>query len=73
MTEYALYLDDSGHPKDQPYVVVAGFIASESQWLSFEPAWKAALAKYGLGDAFHMTDFSAKNKKRSGPEEEADS
>jgi hypothetical protein len=27
MTEHSLYLDDSGHPKDQPYVVVAGFVA----------------------------------------------
>jgi hypothetical protein len=62
MTEYSLYLDDSGHPKDQPYVVVAGFVASESQWLSFAPVWKAALAKYGLGDAFHMTDFSSNRK-----------
>ena len=58
MTEYSLYLDDSGHPKDQPYVVVAGFVATESQWLRFGPLWKAALAKYGLGEAFHMTDFS---------------
>lgn len=65
MTEFSLFLDDSGHPKDQPYVVVAGFIANESQWLIFEPEWRATLAKYGLGEAFHMTDFSAKNKKRS--------
>ena len=60
MTEYSLYLDDSGHPKNQPYVVVAGFIASESQWLSFETAWLATLAKYGLGAVFHMTDFFGK-------------
>jgi hypothetical protein len=65
MTEYSLYLDDSGHPKDQPYVVVAGFVASKSQWLDFEPAWKAALARYGLGEVFHMTDFSSRNRKLS--------
>jgi hypothetical protein len=65
MADFALYLDDSGHPKDKPFVAVAGFIASESQWLEFDPKWKAALKKYGLGDAFHMTDFSAKGGKLS--------
>ena len=59
MTEYSLYLDDSGHPDNQPYVVVAGYVASEAQWLAFEPEWKSTLAKYQLGDVFHMTDFMA--------------
>ena len=43
MTEYAIYLDGSGHPSDQPRVVAAGFLASEEQWLRFEPKWLAAL------------------------------
>lgn len=57
MTEFSLYLDDSGHPDNQPYLVVAGYVADESQWLAFEPQWRAALARFQLGDVFHMTDF----------------
>jgi hypothetical protein len=57
MTDFALYLDDGGHPDDQPFVVVAGYVATESQWIAFEQGWRNALAKFNLGDAFHMTDF----------------
>ena len=62
MPDYAIYLDDSGHPSDKPYVVVAGFLASEDQWIAFEDEWKAALGKYRLGEAFHMTDFEASKR-----------
>lgn len=62
MPDYAIYLDDSGHPSDKPYVVVAGFLASEDQWIAFETRWKAALGKYRLGEAFHMTDFEASKR-----------
>jgi hypothetical protein len=54
MTEFAAYLDDSGHPDDQPYVIVAGFLASESQWLSFEGKWNEKLAKHGIDGPLHM-------------------
>jgi hypothetical protein len=57
MAEYALYLDDGGHPDDQPTVVVAGYVASEKQWLDFEPQWLRTLDRFGLGAIFHMTDF----------------
>jgi hypothetical protein len=57
MTEFAFYLDDGGHPNDQPFLVVAGYVASDSQWLAFEAHWKAALDRFKLGNAFHMTDF----------------
>jgi hypothetical protein len=57
MTGYSLYLDAAGHPSDQPHVVVAGFIATESAWLNFEPEWAEALRRNGLGPVFHMTDF----------------
>jgi hypothetical protein len=66
MTEYAIYLDDSGHPSDKPRVIVAGFLASEEQWLNFDPRWKEALKKYNLGDAFHMTDFESSKRKDRG-------
>ncbi|MGA1987049.1 MAG: hypothetical protein ABSG72_12330 [Candidatus Sulfotelmatobacter sp.] len=59
MTDYALYLDASGHPDDQPYIVVAGFIATEEQWLTFEREWEDALREHGLASIFHMVDFEA--------------
>jgi hypothetical protein len=57
VTEFALYLDDGGHPDDQPFLVVAGYVATESQWLAFEPEWRDTLARFKLGTEFHMTDF----------------
>ena len=57
MADFALYLDDSGHPKDQPYVVVAGYVASDRNWLAFEFEWRSALNRFSLADPFHMTDF----------------
>ena len=47
---------------------MAGFLSTEDKWLAFEPAWKAALKRNGLGDVFHMTDFESgiKNKKHKG-------
>ena len=65
MTEYALYLDDGGHPNDQPFLVVAGYVSTESKWLAFEPAWKEVLAKFALGTEFHMTDFMRQKRRYS--------
>jgi hypothetical protein len=63
MTEYAVYLDDSGHPADQPYVIAAGFLSTTEEWLAFESEWKTALVKHQMGDVFHMTDFHGKHDK----------
>lgn len=60
MAEFALYLDDGGHPDDQPYLAVAGYVATESDWQAFEPQWKAAIANIpgvDVAKGFHMTDF----------------
>lgn len=57
VTDFAVYLDDSGHPDSEPYVIVAGFVASESQWLEFEREWQRLLDRYKIGAAFHMTKF----------------
>jgi len=64
MTEYAAYLDDSGHPDDQPYVVVAGFLSTKEGWLTLETEWNAALRKHEIGDVFHMTDFHGMRTKK---------
>jgi hypothetical protein len=63
MADYAVYSDDSGHPDDQPFLVVAGYVGSEAQWLAFEPQWKEALARHGLEDGIHMTDFMRKHRR----------
>jgi len=57
MMEHSVYLDDGGHPDNQPYLLVAGFAATASQWSAFSPVWLATLRKLGLGEVFHMTDF----------------
>ena len=37
MTEYALYIDDGGHPADRPFLVAAGFLSrKEKKWKAFE-------------------------------------
>jgi hypothetical protein len=64
VSKYAVYLDDSGHPADQPCVIAAGFLSSEQGWLAFEAEWKAALKKHKIGDVFHMADFHGKWTKR---------
>ncbi len=64
MTDFSLYLDDSGHPKDQPFVVVAGFVATEKQWIDFEPHWESVLKRFGLESPFHMTDFMSEKRSR---------
>ena len=57
MTDFALYIDDRGHPDNQPNVVTAGFVASEDQWSQFEAEWTSALPRFGIAGAFHMTEF----------------
>jgi hypothetical protein len=57
MTQYALYIDDSGHPDNQPNVVAAGFVSTEQNWLTFDADWQRALARFGIQGAFHMTEF----------------
>lgn len=57
MTEHSLYLDAAGHPSDQDYLVVAGFLASEQQWLTFEREWKECLGTNGVADPFHANKF----------------
>jgi hypothetical protein len=63
MTEYAVYMDASGHPDDQSHVVVAGFLSTEQDWLSFEPKWKDVLKRHNLEYPFHMVDFESRHKK----------
>ncbi len=58
MANFSVYFDDGGHPLDQIAVLVAGFIATEEQWLRFEDEWRRALAPFNIPE-LHMTDFEA--------------
>jgi uncharacterized protein DUF3800 len=55
------YLDASGD-RNLPAIAVAGWVASATQWQSFEPKWKALLDKYNL-PRWHHTEFLAYRKK----------
>jgi hypothetical protein len=57
------YADESGMHTNglYPWVIFAGYVASEKQWKGFNKRWSKALKKYGLPNGFHMTDFQAAN------------
>jgi hypothetical protein len=57
MSDYSAYFDVSGHPADKPYLVLAGYVSSETKWLAFEGAWNQTLDELGIEKPFHMTDF----------------
>jgi hypothetical protein len=63
MTDYAAYLDDSGHPIDRPFILLAGFISTEAKWLEFDPKWRATLKEHRIEEPFHMTDFERVHRK----------
>ena len=62
MSGYSIYLDDSGHPEDKPYLVLGGFIAREDQWIAFEEPWKKIVRERQIDFPFHSTDFFSKRK-----------
>jgi Protein of unknown function (DUF3800) len=56
MAKYSAYFDESGHPDDKQFLVVAGCIATVDQWLHFEREWKEVLRPFNT-DLFHMAVF----------------
>jgi len=54
---FTAYFDDSGSPDDTLAVVVAGFVASDEQWIHFERNWNDTLKQFGIS-LFHMKDFA---------------
>ena len=59
MAEFAVYCDVGGHPSDQRFVVVAGFLSTVERWALFERDWRHALIRHGLSSPFHMVDVVA--------------
>lgn len=58
---FKVYLDESGSPDDTTAVVVAGFLATEEQWIEFERNWKDVMAAFCVS-ALHMRDFAHSNR-----------
>jgi len=56
---FTVYLDESGIHRDSQDVVIAGYIATNEQWISFETEWKQALSEFGI-PFFHMSDYAAR-------------
>lgn len=59
MALFTAYLDASGDWKNQPFVVVCGYIANFWQWKSLEGIWKGIHDDFGVQRPFHMADFIA--------------
>jgi hypothetical protein len=50
------YFDASGH-KEDPVVVVAGYLSPTVTWLRFEREWNRCIAHYGIS-GLHMKEFA---------------
>jgi hypothetical protein len=59
---YTAYFDASGHPSDQPFVVVAGYIANINQWKLFNRMWENVHKEFDIELPFHASDFYARAK-----------
>jgi hypothetical protein len=62
LSAYTAYFDASGHPSDQPFVVVAGYVANIHQWKFFNRMWESIHKEYDIALPFHATDFYARAK-----------
>lgn len=60
------YLDESGSD-DTPFLLVGGYVSTESRWKKFERAWVEALHSEGLHESFHMVDFETGSGEFRGP------
>jgi hypothetical protein len=62
LSAYTAYFDASGHPSDQPFVVVSGYVANMHQWKYFNTMWEAVHKEFDVDLPFHATDFYARSK-----------
>jgi hypothetical protein len=56
---FTAYFDASGHPADQPFVIVAGYVANYTQWRLFNTMWENEHTSAKCDLPFHMSDFMA--------------
>lgn len=58
---FTAYFDASGNAREQPYVVVSGYVANFGQWRQFEKQWDWVHDRFGVEKPFHMSAFIAAN------------
>jgi len=59
MALFTGFFDASGDWKNQPFVVVSGYIANYLQWKALEGMWKQVHEEHRVELPFHMADFAA--------------
>ena len=57
MALFSAYIDAAGNSKDQPFVIVTGYIANWVQWKLFENSWNEIHKDHDVALPFHMSDF----------------
>lgn len=62
MAMFTAYFDASGNAKDQPLIIVSGYIANYFQWRNFEDLWERIHREYGVLKPFHMAEFMASRR-----------
>lgn len=72
LPKYLSFVDESGHSQDpnRNCLCLAGLLASEDAWKTFDAEWRAACAAEGLTEPFHMMHFSARKRQFQGWTEE---
>jgi hypothetical protein len=56
---FTAYFDAAGNGREQPFIVVSGYIANFLQWKSLEVMWNSIHKEHGLSPPFHMAEFIA--------------
>jgi len=59
MGMFTAYFDAAGNATDQPFVIVAGYLANTFQWRVFEGMWKNLHKDYEVNLPFHTSEFMA--------------
>lgn len=72
LPRYLSFVDESGHSCDpkRNSLCLAGLLATEDAWRTFDLEWRAACEDEGLTEPFHMMHFSARKREFKGWTEE---
>ncbi len=57
MSEFSVFLDDSGSPDEGICLGVGGFVSTWDKWIEFEKAWHDVLEVYDIS-YFHMREYA---------------
>ncbi len=61
MAFFSAYFDESGHPDDSAYMIVAGFVSEIDQWIRFESEWESVKKRHGAPEVFHANRFFSRD------------